>query len=987
MLPPEFTETQVTAGLSRPYQMEFAPDGRLFVTQQGGKLRVIKNGVLRSQPFLTVTVDTSGDRGLIGVAFDPNFSVNPYVYVYYTATTPTIHNRVSRFLANGDVAVPGSEEILLEIDDLKTATVHNGGAIHFGPDGKLYVATGENAQQSGTVAQSMTSLLGKMLRINPDGSIPTDNPFYTTTTGKYRAIWALGLRNPFTFAIQPGTGKMYINDVGAQLWEEINLGRAGANYGWPTTEGVTSDPRFDSPIYAYGHGWTDTTGCAISGGTFYNSPAADFPSEYTGDYFFADYCTAWIRKLDADTGGVTGFMTEVGGPIDLKVGPDGALYYLTRQDGVPGNPGAVFKVQHSGSPAISSHPADVTVAAGEPAAFTVTASGDQPLSYQWQRDGVDIPGATSSTYTLAAAAEADNGAQFRVVISNPVGSVTSNSATLTVSSASGPLGTILTPAAGTKYNAGDMITFTGSGTDPDDGDLPPSAFAWDVVFLHNTHTHPGPTIGPGPTGDARSGSFVIPDEGETDTDVGYRIVLTVTDSAGLTHTSTRDVTPNVSTLFVNATPTSPDDGLQVTVDGQPRMTPYSTPSVVGMKRTIGAISPQTLGTTEYVFDSWSDGGAATHEITTPATDTTYTAAYRASDTQPPETTINSGPTVTNDTTPDFTFSSSEAGSTFQCAVDAGGWEACTSPRTLSAQTEGQHTFWVRAVDGAGNVDPTPAGRPFTIDTTKPTASVTSPTGGSVVSGTISIAANASDAVGVTAAKWYVDGVEVVSDYDGAPWIKQWDTTKVVDGSHKIYAKARDAAGNWGSSPSVTFTVRNATTIDLETTIDSGPTVTNDTTPDFTFSSNQAGSTFECMVDTGSWQACTSPTTLPALTEGSHTFSVRATAGGVTDSTPASRPFTVDITKPTVTATAPLGGSTVSGVIVLEATASDLTGVTGVKWYVDGVEVISDYDGAPWTRSWSTTGVANGTHNLYAKARDAAGNWASSRTVSFTVSNP
>jgi glucose/arabinose dehydrogenase len=986
VLPAEFTETQMVSGLARPYQMEFAPDGRLFVTQQGGKLRVIKDGVLLSQPFLQVTVDTSGDRGLIGIAFDPNFAVDPYVYVYYTATTPTIHNRVSRFRANGDVAVAGSEQILLEIDDLKTSTTHNGGAIHFGTDGKLYIVTGENAQQSGTVAQSMTSLLGKMLRINPDGSIPTDNPFYTTTTGKYRAIWALGLRNPFTFAVQPGTGTIYINDVGAGTWEEINLGRAGANYGWPLTEGPTSDPRFDSPIYAYGHGWTDTTGCAISGGTFYNPAAAQFPSEYIGDYFFTDYCTGWIRKLEAGTSIANGFITGVVGPIDLKVGSDGALYYLTRLDGVSGNPGTVYRVQHSGVPAISAQPTDVTVAPGEPATFSVTASGQQPLSYQWQRDGVDIPDATSSSYTLAAAAESDSGAQFRVVVANAAGSVTSNSATLTVTAGSGPLATVLTPAEGTTYNAGDTITFTGGGTDAEDGDLPPSAYAWDVVFYHDAHTHPGPTIGPGPTGDARSGSFVIPDEGETDTNVFYRIALTVTDSSGLTYTATRDVAPNVVTLSVNATPTSPDDGLQVTVDGQPRRTPYSTTSVVGMKRTIGAISPQTLGTTQYLFDSWSDGGAETHEITTPATDTTYTAAYRLGDTEPPETTIDSGPTVTNDTTPDFTFSSSEPGSTFQCQVDTAGWEACTSPRTLATQAQGEHNFWVRAVDGAGNVDPTPASRPFTVDTTKPTVSLTAPTAGSTVSGTISLAATASDAVGVTAAKWFVDGVEVASDYDGAPWTKSWSTTKVVDGSHKIYAKAKDAAGNWGTSASVSFTVQNATGGTLETTIDSGPTVTNDTTPDFAFSANQAGSTFECMVDTGGWQPCTTPTTLATLAEGSHTFSVRATAGGVTDPTPASRTFTIDITKPTVTVTAPAAGSTVSGVITLEATAADAAGVTGVKWYVDGIEVISDYDGAPWSRSWSTTGVANGSHKLYAKARDAAGNWGTSRTISFTVSN-
>ena len=266
---------------------------------------------------------------------------------------------------------------------------------------------------------------------------------------------------------------MFVNDVGAGAWEEINDGLAGANYGWPNTEGPTSDPRFTSPLFAYGHGWTDTTGCAISAGTFYETPTPQFPLEYMGDYFFADYCGGWIRKLDPAAGNVdSAFATGIAGPVDLKVGPDGNLYYLTRQDGVPGNPGVVFKVQYTGSPSISQQPADVTVAPGEPATFSVTASGQQPLSYQWQRDGVDIPAATGASYTLPAPATTDNGAQFRVVVSNAAGSETSASATLTVTSNSAPQPTILTPSEGITYDAGDTITFSGGATDPEDGDLP-----------------------------------------------------------------------------------------------------------------------------------------------------------------------------------------------------------------------------------------------------------------------------------------------------------------------------------------------------------------------------------------------------------------------------------------------------------------------------------------------------------------------------------
>ena len=337
-LPSGFTEEQFGGNLSgSPTAMAFAPDGRLFVCLQSGQLRVIKNGSLLSAPFASLTVDSSGERGLLGIAFDPNFATNHYLYVYYTVATSPIHNRVSRFTAAGDTAVPGSEAIILELDNLSSATNHNGGAIHFGPDGKLYVGVGENA--NGANSQTLSTLLGKMLRINADGTIPTDNPFYNTATGNNRAIWALGLRNPFTFAFQPGTTRLFINDVGQSTWEEINDGIAGSNYGWPTTEGPTSNPAFRSPIYYYGHGATNTTGCAIVGGAFYNPPVPQIPSSYIGRYFFADLCSGWIRVFDPTAGTATGFATGISSPVDLHVGPDGALYYLAQGSG-----GQVFRV-------------------------------------------------------------------------------------------------------------------------------------------------------------------------------------------------------------------------------------------------------------------------------------------------------------------------------------------------------------------------------------------------------------------------------------------------------------------------------------------------------------------------------------------------------------------------------------------------------------------------------------------------------------------
>jgi len=329
-VPTGFTDSVVAGGLTDPTAMAVAPDGRIFVCEQRGTLRVIKNGVLLSTPFLTVTVDSAGERGLLGIAFDPNFVSNQLIYVYYTAPTPA-HNRVSRFTANGDVAVAGSETILMELPNLSTATNHNAGAIHFGPDGDLYVATGDNA--NGNNAQSFSTVLGKMLRITSTGAIPTDNPFFNQTTGNNRSIWALGLRNPFTFAFQPGTGRMFINNVGQSTWEEINDGIAGANYGWPICEGPCSppNPSFTDPIFFYANTGVD---CAITGGTFYNPQTVQFPLNFVGKYFFSDFCGGWIRVLDpANPSTASDFATGISNPVDLKVSADGILYYLARGTG------------------------------------------------------------------------------------------------------------------------------------------------------------------------------------------------------------------------------------------------------------------------------------------------------------------------------------------------------------------------------------------------------------------------------------------------------------------------------------------------------------------------------------------------------------------------------------------------------------------------------------------------------------------------------
>jgi len=276
--------------------------------------------------------------------FDDDNAPKPFVYVYYTVpentTTPQrdVHNRVSRFTVNPtnpNIASVGSEVILADLPALSDATNHNGGAMHFGNDGKLYVAVGDNANSA--KAPNLNDPFGKMLRFNDDGTIPTDNPHYAAPATLIDAIWARGLRNPFTFAVRASDGRIHINDVGEGTWEEVNLGAPGANYGWPSTEGPTTAAGITGPLFAYDHDAGSAAGvggffngCAITGGTFYPSTGA-FPAAYRGSYYFIDFCNPEIGRVDLANGNAAYTFGRVSGaPVGMLAGLDGALYVLTQ---------------------------------------------------------------------------------------------------------------------------------------------------------------------------------------------------------------------------------------------------------------------------------------------------------------------------------------------------------------------------------------------------------------------------------------------------------------------------------------------------------------------------------------------------------------------------------------------------------------------------------------------------------------------------------
>lgn len=333
IVPSGFTRTGVSSPSSATC-LCVLPDGRYLIAQQTGQIRVWKNGVLLANSAHSLAVASGGEAGLIGMTTDPDFEKNGFVYIQATVSTPS-GNRAKTFRftlpPGSDVAEAGSQ---IELFDCGPSSgIHNGGALHFGPNGKLYIAVGDRGNSSN--AQNLTTLSGKMLRINSDGTIPTDNPFFASAADANRAIWCRGLRNPYTFAFHPTSGLMYINDVGSG-WEEINDGRAGLNYGWPTVEGPFNSktfPAFQNPLLAFNGSSQPTvgfTGRTVIGATFYSALVPQFPESYRDGYFFGSYNNGWVRWRHPTDGSTQAFASSFNGIVDLDVDLDGSLLVLQR---------------------------------------------------------------------------------------------------------------------------------------------------------------------------------------------------------------------------------------------------------------------------------------------------------------------------------------------------------------------------------------------------------------------------------------------------------------------------------------------------------------------------------------------------------------------------------------------------------------------------------------------------------------------------------
>lgn len=309
------TTVRVASGLDAPVQYVHPPgDPRGFIVEQPtGMIRILEDGQLRGTPFLDIgdKIRAGGERGLLGLAFHPDYARNGFFFVNYTNNSSD--TTIERYRVSGDpyVADPSSGQVILEVD--QPFSNHNGGGLAFGPDGYLWIGTGDggSAGDPGNRAQNIENLLGKMLRIDVDGespyAIPPDNPFVGIPGAD--EIWSVGLRNPWRFAFDRSTGDLWIGDVGQNLWEEIDMEPAGApgglNYGWRRMEGahcfnppVGCNPLGDLvlPVHEYRHQFRPPVRCSVTGGCVYRGSAV--PS-FQGEYVFGDYCSGevWTFRL------------------------------------------------------------------------------------------------------------------------------------------------------------------------------------------------------------------------------------------------------------------------------------------------------------------------------------------------------------------------------------------------------------------------------------------------------------------------------------------------------------------------------------------------------------------------------------------------------------------------------------------------------------------------------------------------------------------
>ncbi|RKG94199.1 PKD domain-containing protein, partial [Corallococcus sp. CA053C] len=614
-----------------------------------------QDGVLQPVPFIDLQgrVNSLHDRGLLGLAVDPAFATNGFIYLLYTYDDDATDDpgpktaRLARYTAEGDSASPASEVVLLgttvgnSCNDFPAgadcipsdSSSHSVGNLRFAPDGTLFVTSGDGARfdavdDDALRAQSLDSLAGKVLRITRSGAGVASNPFWNGDAQANRSkVWALGLRNPYRFSLRPGTSTPYLGDVGWSTYEEINVALPGANLGWPCYEGLFRQRGYEpkpvcQALYARGPGavrpplyvWDHGVGQTATGGAFYTGTA--YPEAWQGAYFFGDYSQQWIRSLRVDANdqlvpdSVTEFATGVGGLVELGIGPDSNLVFV---DILAGELRRIrYTVGNTPPVAVAS----ATPREGTPPLFvrfssagSSDADGDA-LQYLWDfGDGSPVSTLPSPEHTYVAA----GAFVARLTVSDGRGG--SHSATVSLSVGNhAPVVAIHAPSETFRFKVGDVVAYSGSASDAEDGPIPDDRLAWSITLRHCTagtcHSHPYSTS----TG--ATGAFTVPDHGD---EVHFELTLTATDSMGLTGSRTLTLDPQLVQVWLQTSP----PGLELVFDGTSGPAPRVRQVIVGSTHTVSAPSPQGI----YEFLEWSDGGAAEHVIQVGASDASYTASF------------------------------------------------------------------------------------------------------------------------------------------------------------------------------------------------------------------------------------------------------------------------------------------------------------------------------------------------------------------------
>jgi glucose/arabinose dehydrogenase len=720
-LPADFEDYTVFSGLTRPTAVEFSPDGRVFVAEKRGVIKVFDNLADRTATvFADLRTNTynMSDRGMLGLALPPDFPTNPSVYVLYTYDalpggsaphwgSPNTDNdpcptppgptddgcvatgRLSRLTANGNTWT-GTEDVLIT-DWCQQYPSHSIGTMEFGPDGALYVSGGDGASynwadygQDGSpvnpcgdppggagaalspptaeggslrsqdlrTTDDPTGLSGSIIRIDPEtGAAMPDNPMSSSPDPNTRRIVAYGMRNPFRFTIRPGTDELWIADVGEGTWEEVDrsIGNDGEvdNFGWPCMEGPVHSDRFDNldlnlceslyvsggttaPVFSYRHGQKVVNercpfdnGSSITGVAL--SPAVGaYPDDYDGALFFADASRGciWVMRAGAagqpDPARVASFHQSAKSPVELEIGPGGELWYVDLFGG------AIHRIGYSSTNSPPQAAFTATPTAGDPPltvnfdaqGSTDTDPGDV-LTYAWDLDGDgDLDDATAPTATMTY--QTAGSRTVRLEVTDKAGAIDSAQTIIRVGTAP-PVPSITTPADGTAFAVGETVAFEGSATVAGVGALPPSAMSWSADMLHCTdtgcHRHPDLFALDGAT----SGSLVMPDH---EYPAYVELYLTATWQGESVTTSQRiDYRTAAVTLASDA------PGGSVTLGDRSGLAPLTRDLPQGSRVTISAPDEVSNGSGVFTFESWSDGGARSHDIVVPASGTTLTAHY------------------------------------------------------------------------------------------------------------------------------------------------------------------------------------------------------------------------------------------------------------------------------------------------------------------------------------------------------------------------